>query len=338
MERMYCTLYELLDDLEENGVRDPETGLRHIRAASQWIERHFGGNFIPITAEKRYDGEGGLELEVDPLLAVTSITDDTTTLISSDYLLYPRNKLWENGPYIRIVIDPDVTSIATWSYERDIVVIDGHWGLYEETKTTGASGTLADDSDTGLLADKGSEIWPGAVLKIEDEQVLVEGYEDAVDSTADVNESSELDSSDEVVTVTNGALLAIGEIIKIEFEQMLILDISTHDLSVIRGYNGTQKTTHADATSVYVYRDFTVKRGINGTTAAAHASKAISRYKAPDDINWLCRQIAGLMLKKAQSGYAGKSGGADLGEVYYYQEFPKTVITRIENNYFVPQV
>lgn len=336
MERLYCTLGELLDDLEENGVRDPESALRHIRAASQWIERHFDGNFIPITATRRFDGLGGTELEVSPLLVVTSITDDTTTLSATDYLLYPRNKLWVNGPYIRIVIDPDATSLATWTIEKDIVAVAGRWGLYEDTESTGATGTLADASDTGLLANYGDKIRPGAVLKIEDEQVLVEGYEDPVDSTTDVNEA--LDSSEEVVTVDNGALFNSGEIIRVDFEQMLILEIRTHDLYVIRGYNGTQKTTHADDASVYVYRDFTVKRGVNGTTAAAHDAKAVSRYLPPDDINWLCRQIAGLMWKKAQSGYAGKSGNADLGEVYYYQEFPKTAIQQIEWNYFIPAV
>ena len=77
---------------------------------------------------------------------------------------------------------------------------------------------------------------------------------------------------------------------------------------------------------------------MNGTTAEAHSEKAISRYAPPDDINFLCRKMSGLMWKDAQSGFAGKAGNADLGEVYYYQAFPKTTIQRIENNYFIPVV
>lgn len=337
MERLYCTLYELLDDMEEHGISNPEKGLRHIRSASQWIERHFAGNFIPLTAEKRYDGKGGMEISVDPLLAVTSLVDDTTNLSSSDYLLYPRNKLWPNGPYLRIRIDPDATTISTWSSERDIVVINGRWGLWEETRSTGATGTLDDEDDTGLLiSDDASGIWPGSILVIDNEQVLVEGYEEAVDTTTDVNEA--VDSSEEVITLDDGSAVNTGEVIKIEFEQMYVLDVQGNDINVVRGYNGTQKTTHAENSDVYVYRNFTVQRAVNGTTAAAHNGKSIDRYVPPDDINWLCRQMAGLMMKKAKSGYAGKAGNVDLGEVYYYQEFPKTVIERLESNYFIPAV
>jgi hypothetical protein len=81
-----------------------------------------------------------------------------------------------------------------------------------------------------------------------------------------------------------------------------------------------------------VYRTFTVSRGVNGTTAAAHSSKAISRYMAPYDVNWLARQMAGLMWKKARSGFAGKVGNQELGEVFYQNEFPEQ-IKQVRANY-----
>jgi len=333
MDRLYCTLGELLDDLGAPGDKDPVKVLSYIRWASQWIDQNLG-QFIPVTEAKRFDGEGGTELQIEPLLAVTSIVDDDDTLQTADYLLYPRNKLWENGPYVWIELDPDATTINSWTNERDIVVITGRWGLFELTRDTGATGTLSDASDTSLVVDDASKIWPGAVLKIEDEQCLVEDWGAATDSSTDLAEA--LDNNEEEIDVDDGSVFAIGEIEKVDFEQMKILDINTNKLYVDRGYNGTKKATHADNTSVFVYRTFTVKRGINGTTAVGHSSKSVSRYVPPDDVNYLCRQMASLAWNKARSGFSGQVGNPDLGEVTFYQEFPKEVIRRIEESYFVP--
>ena len=116
MQRLYCTVDELLTDLGSEGVRNSsERVLWMIKQASEWIDRHIG-MFIPLTATKRFDGDGTRELDVDPpLLAVTSVTDDETTLETTDYLLYPRNRLWSGGPYMRLVIDPDASSLYNWT-------------------------------------------------------------------------------------------------------------------------------------------------------------------------------------------------------------------------------
>jgi len=156
------------------------------------------------------------------------------------------------------------------------------------------------------------------------------------DSTANTNEA--LTAEDDTVTVTDGAQIKTGELIRINFEQMKVLDISGNDLLVQRGWNRTKRTTHLTAQDVYVYRTFTVERGVNGTTAVAHTSKTVSRYSAPADITWLCKEIAGLMLKKADSGFSGKVGNESTGETFYYNEFPKGVIDNIKNAYFVPRL
>ena len=100
-----------------------------------------------------------------PLLAITTIIDDTTTLTTSDYILYgagPARPKWENGPYTRIDVDPDATNISYWTEEKDIVSITGRWGLYERSKATGA--TVQDnplsDSATSLTVDNGGVV-PG---------------------------------------------------------------------------------------------------------------------------------------------------------------------------------
>lgn len=334
MERMYCTVAELLADLEMEGVRNQSEAriLDKIQAASQWIDRNFG-QFIPTTETRRFDGDGTRELYLNPVLAITSLVVDDVTAPSSDYLLYPRNRLWENGPYIRIVIDPDATTVYYFGSEKDSVVVTGRFGLYENTINTGASVASQAGETTSLVVDDSSEISVGAVLLIEDEQELVTAVGTASDSTANLNGA--IDAEDEVVTLTDASVLHIGEVIKVQFEQMKILDISGNDVLVTRGWNRTKRTTHTDASDVYVYRTFTVSRGVNGTTAAEHTSQTISRYVPPADIHYLCKQMAGLMLKKADSGFAGRIGNAETGETFYINEFPKSVIDQIRINYFV---
>jgi hypothetical protein len=332
---MYCTLNELIDELETPGVRAwKETQwLDKIRAASEWIDKTIG-NFIPITEARRFDGEGGIDLAAAPLLAVTSIVDDELTLTVSDYLLYPRQRLWENGPYCRITIDPDAPSLSVWSAGDDIIVVTGRWGMYELTKSTGATASQATSTETSLVVDNAANIGPGAALLIGTEQELVEATGSSTDSTANLGE--DLDASEEEIDLSDGTKVNIGETIRIDFEQMKVRDKQTNTALVERGWNGTKRTTHANAADVYAYRTFTVKRGANGTTAAAHTSAAVSRYVVPDDITHLCRKMAALKLKSAQSGFAGKIGNAELGEVSYFKEFPEDDIKKVMSNYFVP--
>lgn len=337
MDQCYCTVAELMQDMELEGVRNQSESriVDKILAASKVIERRFG-NFIPMSEARRFDGNGLQEIYAHPLLAVTSIVDDTTTLGATDYLLYPRNRLWHNGPYIRIGIDPDSATVYNWSLEKDIVVITGKWGMYEETKATGAFVASQTDSAISLAVDNAAGISVGAILLIESEQEAVTAVGAPSDSTANTNGAIDLD--DEVIVVTDGSKVSIGEVIRIDFEQMLVLDVSGNNLLVTRGWNRTSRVTHLTGLDVYVYRTFTVERARNGTVAAAHTAKAISRYVVPSDILWLTKQMAGVMLKKADSGFAGKVGNSESGETFYFNEFPKAVIDVIEQNYFIPML
>jgi hypothetical protein len=115
---------------------------------------------------------------------------------------------------------------------------------------------------------------------------------------------------------------------------MKIVDIRTHQLAVIRGWNGTGRIAHLTSTAVDVYRTVTVERGVNGTTAAAHLNGvSMTRYVAPSDIQYLCKQIATLIANKAKSGYQGRTGNAELGVVFYHDAFPRQDIERIKALY-----
>ena len=69
----------------------------------------------------------------------------------------------------------------------------------------------------------------------------------------DLNDAS-MDTTKTTVAVDDGTPLAIGQTIMIGSEQMLINDISTNDLTVARGLNGTTGAAHADNSDVYILR------------------------------------------------------------------------------------
>ncbi len=322
--QIYCTLNELLKDLGRQ-TSDIMVLWDRILSASRFLERQFG-NFIPITETRTFGADSFGDLKVDPLLAVTTLNNDDVAV--TDYTLKPFNRHWPNGPYLKITQD------SGWS--EDDVDITGRWGKYEDTSALGVNVTQADATTTSLGVTDGSKVSIGMVLKIEDEQELVTAYGSTTKLTSKVNMSAGIAEEDEEITIDNGAEVAEGELIRIEYEDMLIQKITSHTLTVLRGWNSTKRTTHANDSDIYIYRTFTVTRGVNGTTAAAHSNKAAYRYVIPEDINWLCRQIAGLMHRKAEAGFAGKSGGGDIGEVFYYNEFPTTQLEKVRSNYRIP--
>jgi len=74
-------------------------------------------------------------------------------------------------------------------------------------------------------------------------------------------------------------------------------------------------------------------RGVNGTNAAVHNEAAIQEYMVPDDLNYLCRQIAGLMTMKVRSGFSGKGRERRNRRKHVFSEFPPNQIKFIEENY-----
>lgn len=335
-DQVYACLSEMIFDLELNGIPklNEARWMDRLRAASDWIARK-RGDFIPVTETKHYTGRGGLILFVEPTLAVTTLVNDGTTLSSSDYLLSPLNRHWRKGPYTRIEVDPDASGLGAWAVGRDEIVITGRHGLYEDSETTGASvanTTQIAEDGTSLLVGNGSLISPGMTLLIESEQLLVTATGSSTSVAPTLAE--DLDVSEEQVTLSTGSGLNAGEVIRIDYEDMRIALIEGAVLTVDRGWNATTRATHTNGASLTVYRTFTVERGLNGTTAAAHLTNtAISRYLAPWDVNWLTRQICGLMHRKAQGGFSGKSGSTEMGTIFYFDEFPKKQVEDVLRGY-----
>ena len=336
LAQMFCTVNDLQADLETPGGNEARL-YRAIREASQSIAREIG-HFIPVTETLTLRGVDGAALNTAPLLELLDdITNGTDTLTTADVILRPTGRCWNNGPYLSIEI-PSTVSQSWDATDEDSVSIPALTGLYNETQATGAAldGAIADDDET-ITVDNGAKLSPGMVLKIGDEQMLVTGTGAPVETVTALADSVSV--GDESIAVDNLALLNIGEVVRIGFESMLVYDKSATRAAVRRGWNNTAKSTHAENDDVDVFRTFSVERGVNGTTAAAHADEAaIDRYVVPADIGYLCAQVATLMLNKAKSSYAGRTGNADTGTVFYNDAFPRYEWQRIADNYKLPRL
>jgi hypothetical protein len=324
--QLYCTINDLVQDLQIGG--DEPKLMQHILSASQYIERHIG-QFIPILDSRIFASRcRGQELNTGALLSTSAVTVDSIAV--TDYTTEPSERCWLNGPYTSLMRE------ARWG---ELAQVSGNWGYYEEIEEIGADVTqlLADKT---LTVSNGSLVSPGMILLIEDEQELVTaGAGGTMSPVADAAISllnGAIDNATETVTVDNGAEFHIGEVVQIDTEDFYIRKIGGNSLICGRGWNGTTQAAHTDDSAISVYRTFAVTRAVNGTIAAAHTDADLRRFLPPPDVNWLCRQIAGLMRQKAMTAFAGRAGNADTGETFYINEFPRVVIEAVKSNYVIP--
>jgi hypothetical protein len=203
--------------------------------------------------------------------------------------------------------------------------------MYDKTVSLPLSAVGQLIGATNLVVSDGSQISPGMMLELESEWEMVTGTGAATASTATV--SGAWDNASEELAVSDGTKVLAGETIKVDFEQMRVLDVSGNTLLVARGANKSKRNTHTNATAVNVFRTFNVLRGANYSTAAAHTGVSVSRQVAPADVNYLCRQVAILMINKAKTGFAGRGGNDELGTGFWVNEFPRTQIEKIQANY-----
>jgi hypothetical protein len=324
-----------LSDLESNDLAGlPASAVtRFLLPASQYLSEEVGA-FQPVWETLSLTGAGDAVLRLPPLLSLTgSVDNDGVAVDSSDLLLRygvrDNRPAWRHGPYTRI----ERVSQTPWSCNVDAVRVPGCWGLYDATEATGATVAVEQRvSAETLTVQDGSRVSPGMLLRLQDEAQLVRDY--GAPSAGVTSLSAALDALSEVVSLASGAAVRTGEVLRVEFERLKVLDVQSNQAYVVRGWMGSKKSSHASGAAVDAYRTFAVARACNGTTAAIHAAEtALLRQMAPSDVVYLAMQIATLMMRKSGTGFAGKTGNAEIGEVFYMHEFPRDEIERIKSNY-----
>lgn len=334
--QIFCTLAELDEDLNFLGSEREAKVLPKIRAASDFLQKRIG-HFLPVTKQIRFEG-GGECLYLPPFLSISQIINHETTLDTVDYFAEPTTRFWANGPYGSLEVGPYATHLQIWSPIDNDVEITANWGLYDLTRLLSATvqGSGQSESQSTLVVSNGASLSPGMVVKIESEW-------EAVESTGSPTNVTTLgaaitDANSQVVTFADGSLVNVGEVIRTTIEQMKVRDISGNTGLVTRGWNNTPKSTHSNGATVAVYRTFNVTRGVNGSTAASHsASTAIYQQCPPDDVNALCRKMAGRMLKDAQGGFSGVVGDPTTGQAQYLYVMPHE-LDAVLSNYEIPVV
>ncbi len=328
----YCTADEILREFGRSV--SPETLMEKVESASITLKSKIG-NFIPINAIKTFEASrlNARENRIyfSSLLEPISIKKNGEALNSDEYELLPQERLWENGPYIGIEFDSLICD--------DEIEITGFWGLYQEEKDLGISGSQTTTSVTTLDVTNAGVISVGMILQIEDEQETVTEGKGSLKSPSPTKATSKVNGaivdieSEQIIVVDNGSEFHPGEVLRIDSEDMYIEKIATNSLTVIRGWNGSSPANHVDDSDVYVYRSFSVVRGVNGTTAAIHSTKEIYQLTPPADVNYMCRQVAILMQMKSESGFQGRVGNAETGESGFYSEFPPKQLEEIRSHY-----
>jgi hypothetical protein len=319
----FCTLAELDEDLNLLGSEREARVIPKIKTASDFLMKNIGW-FAPVTMTLNFNGLAKSRLYVSPLLEIDQVVNDEVILGAADFIAQPEAKYWPNGPYAWLDVAPEAVNLSAWEYEENGISITGKWGLYNLAQSLGVTTGASQAADAlTIQVSNGAKVSPGMIVKIGSEQEYIESTSAPL-STITTLSAAIADSEAQTISLTNGALVNVGEIIRVGVEQIKITDLNGNTAAVVRGWNRTIKSSHLINANVDVYRVFDVTRAVNGTTAAVHDSASgVYRQCVPDDINMLCRKMAGRMLKDAQGGFSGVIGDPMMGTAQYLYILPK---------------
>ncbi len=206
---------------------------------SRQIDGYCNRHFYVLTTTRRFDGGKGRTLNVPDLVSITSLKTDED--YDRTYEL-----TWASTDYLLYPLNAEPQQAWGRPYTRILVDIEG-----------GSRSALPSGGPTVEVAGK----W---------------GFREVTeDSGANVNEGGSFTSADTTLTVTDGSKFSVGDTISIESEAIYITAISTNDLTVTRGVNGTTAAAHDDATDVSLYR-------YPGTVVEACLMQATRLWKRKD--------------------------------------------------------
>ena len=217
---LYGDLIKLKDDslLKDpaNGTGDDDELFQLLFTVSEWVERWCNRFFYPRTQTLKFDGDGSKRLLVPDLIAVTTLKEDTTDDQTFD-------ETWAATDY--------------WTLPYTATP-DQYWGQPYTQLLVREHGSKSQFS-------RGEQHF---------EIVGRWGYREfKEDSGTDFNDAS-LSSTTTTITVDDGTQIAIGHTIQMNQEQMLVVGISTNDLTVTRAINGSPAQAHGDNSVVYILR------------------------------------------------------------------------------------
>lgn len=293
------------------------------RAVEGLLRRRFYPERKTVTFDfpnYQYTDTWRLFLGSNELVSIESLTSGGVTIAADDRFLRRTDDI-DEPPYNMLEID--LASAAAFSggstFQRNISVL-GVYG-WDETDTSiphGSVGGNINSSVTSLVINPSGGIYPvgvGSIVLIGTERMVTTNR--SMSDTGQNLQSNMTDSqSDTLVDVTDGSAFAVGEVILLGAERMLVADIAGNNLIVERAFDGTVLQEHTSPVDIYAARTFTVQRGALGSTAASHtALDSVYIHVFPGLVTELSIAETTVMLEQSSAGYARVVGsGANARE------------------------
>ncbi len=314
---VYATREDVKNAIDyKSTARSDEQVDRAVEAGSRAVEGLLHRKFYPQIATRYFDWPnhqlaraGRLWLEQDELISLTSISSGGTAITPGNVFLEPVN---DGPPYDRIECNLGTSAAfssgSTW---QRAISVTGLWG-YENTTTPGGALTASgiNASVTSIVCTNSALIGVGSIITIDSEKMIVTDKAMVTTSTT-LSGSSLASMADTIQAVSSGAAHNAGETILMGSEKMLVVEIASNNLTVIRAWDGSVLATHSGST-IFAPRTLTVQRGALGTTAASHlASAAITVQTFPSLVKQLAIGEAVSYVLQEQSGFARTVGSGD---------------------------
>jgi len=124
--------------------------------------------------------------------------------------------------------------------------------------------------------------------------------------------AEDLDDSETAVTVTDGTKFAAGQVIQIDSERMYVSSISTNDLTVTRGYQGTTAAIHNTGVTVARPDNLKYEAWVYPADLAEPTDEPVlASHEHWRLIPWICHRMALIELSR------GRPGAGELVQGWY---------------------
>lgn len=299
----------------KSGARMNPRIARAIDSASRAVEGLTRRRFYPEVATRKFDWPGTgyapayrLWLGEWELISLTALSSGGITIAPSSYFLEPNQ---DGAPYDRI--DLNRGGSATYgggSTNQQDITATGTWGYDLNEDPAGALAGGINATTATVTVTNAAVVGVGNLVRCGTERMIVIERQSVTTGQtlqADMTASTANDSC----SVSTGSAYAIGEVITLNTERMLIVDILGNALQVKRAYDGSVLAAHSGST-IYASRQLTVTRAALGTTAATHnAADLLYVHAYPGSVREFTVAIAVQDIQMGIAGWTGQSGSGE---------------------------
>lgn len=228
---------------------------------------------IWLDAKEIADRDGTGPLGVAPVIKTGVQSSSPQVIPNSAIFWQPRNY---GPPWFGIEISRATSySFGLSNTPQLDVSIQAVYGYWTQTKLGGTlSAVVSDTTGTSITVSDGAVVGVGDVINIDTEALLIRDRAMTDTSQAQQSGCTTAESSDDVLTVTDGTKYFVDEVLQLDAEWLHVLSITGNKLTVERAYNGTVLDTHSSA-EIYAQRLLTVQRGFGGSTATTHTNSTV---------------------------------------------------------------